>query len=94
MRIICAVSGEIRWGSNTVIISTREAEAGFYDCRSFAKQRFVEGVNPHSPEKIKRVELLGYHGSLKWVQEAIGLRVQMPAEKPCDHAVALKVTFA
>jgi hypothetical protein len=40
------------------------------------------------------VQLLGYAGKLKWKQEADGLKVEMPAEKPCDHAVALKIALA
>ena len=44
--------------------------------------------------KIENVELLGFAGKLQWTQEAAGLRVQMPAAKPCDYAIALKITRA
>jgi len=44
--------------------------------------------------KIANVALLGFAGTLQWAQEAAGLRVQMPAAKPCDYAIALKVTLA
>jgi alpha-L-fucosidase len=44
--------------------------------------------------KIRDVGLLGFQGRLRWAQEAAGLRVQMPPERPCDHAIALKVTLA
>jgi len=40
------------------------------------------------------VELLGHQGRLTWTQEATGLRVELPAEKPSDYAVTLKVAFA
>ena len=40
---------------------------------------------------IDKVELLGA-GTLKWSQTMRGLRVQLPAEKPCDHALVLKIT--
>ena len=43
--------------------------------------------------KIQNVELLGFKGKLTWKQEAAGLRVRMPPEKPCDHAAALKMTL-
>jgi len=39
------------------------------------------------------VQLLGHQGRLTWTQEATGLRVQLPAEKPSDYAVTLKVSF-
>jgi alpha-L-fucosidase len=42
----------------------------------------------------RNVELLGHKGKLKWSQDANGLVVSMPAEKPCEHAIALKITRA
>jgi alpha-L-fucosidase len=51
-------------------------------------------ASPQSPGKIVNVELLGHQGHLAWTQEATGLRVQLPAEKPSDYAVTLKVAFA
>ena len=44
--------------------------------------------------KIENVELLGHRGKLKWTQDASGLKVEMPAEKPSEHAVALKIAMA
>jgi alpha-L-fucosidase len=44
--------------------------------------------------KVENVELLGFGGRLKWAREATGLRVQLPAEKPCDHACGLKIAMA
>jgi alpha-L-fucosidase len=44
--------------------------------------------------KVKNVELLGFKGKVKWTQDASGLTVQLPAEKPCDHAVTFKVVTA
>jgi alpha-L-fucosidase len=51
-------------------------------------------ASPQSPGKIANVELLGHQGRLTWSQEATGLRVEFPAEKPSEYAVTLKVTFA
>ena len=42
--------------------------------------------------KIEKVELLGHKGALEFSQDAIGLKVKMPSEKPCDYAFALKIT--
>ncbi len=44
--------------------------------------------------KVRNVELLGLQGKLKWVQDETGLKVQMPPEKPCNHAIALKIIGA
>ena len=40
--------------------------------------------------KVGKVELLGHKGDLKFTQDAQGLTVAMPAEKPCEHAFALR----
>ena len=60
------------------------------------KEAVVEALGTASPQsqgKIARVALLGHGGRLRWTQEATGLRVSLPPEKPCDYAVALKVDF-
>ncbi len=51
-------------------------------------------ASPQVPGKIAQVELLGHRGQIDWTQEATGLRVTMPSEKPSDYAVTLKVSFA
>jgi len=42
--------------------------------------------------KIEKVELLGHNGALDFTQDADGLKVKFPSEKPCDFAYALKIT--
>ncbi|MGA2232843.1 MAG: alpha-L-fucosidase C-terminal domain-containing protein, partial [Tepidisphaeraceae bacterium] len=44
------------------------------------------------PGKVEKVELLGHTGDLDFTQDADGLKVKFPAEKPCDFAYALKIT--
>lgn len=44
--------------------------------------------------KVANVTLLGFKGKLQWTQDAEGLKVQMPAAKPCDYAITLKVSAA
>ena len=44
--------------------------------------------------KIQNVELLGFDGKLDWTQDSSGLKVMMPAQKPCDYAIAFKVVGA
>ena len=45
-------------------------------------------------DRASNVELLGFKGKLKWSQDMSGLKVQLPPEKPCDHAIALKIALA
>ena len=42
--------------------------------------------------KIKSVTLLGHKGKLVFSQDEAGLKVKLPAEKPCDFAYALRIT--
>jgi alpha-L-fucosidase len=42
--------------------------------------------------KIASVTLLGHTGKLEFTQDETGLRVKLPAERPCDYAYALKIT--
>ncbi len=49
------------------------------------------GLYDHS---IGSVELLGHAGSLTWQQFAGGLHVELPSQRPCDHAYVLKITPA
>ena len=41
--------------------------------------------------KVRNVELLGFKGKVMWTQDENGLTVRMPEQKPCDHAIALKI---
>ncbi len=56
--------------------------------------RALGTASPQSPGKIVNVELLGHQGHVTWRQEASGLQVQLPNQKPSDYAVTLKMTFA
>jgi len=42
--------------------------------------------------KINDVKLLGYEGAIKWTHDNNGLTIQLPAPKPCDYAVAFKIS--
>ena len=44
--------------------------------------------------KVRNVELLGFKGKVKWTQDENGLTVQLPEQKPSDHAVTLKIAGA
>jgi len=42
--------------------------------------------------KIEKVEMLGHSGELQFAQDADGLKVKFPTDKPCDFAYVLKIT--
>lgn len=52
---------------------------------SLAAGRGIEG-------RIEGVTLLGHGGKLEFTQDDQGLKIKMPAQRPCDYAYALKIT--
>jgi alpha-L-fucosidase len=42
--------------------------------------------------EIENVELLGHSGKLKWTRDESGLKIELPKKKPCEHAVAFRVS--
>lgn len=42
--------------------------------------------------RVNKIELLGNNGTLKFSQDKDGLKIFMPANKPCDYAYALKIS--
>ena len=46
---------------------------------------------PYVTGRIQQVKLLGSEKTLSWKHDATGLTVQLPAEKLCDFACALKI---
>jgi alpha-L-fucosidase len=52
--------------------------------------------SPQNPGKVKRVELLGVHGGLKFKQDETDLRIELPTQKLAlpEEAVAFKITGA
>jgi alpha-L-fucosidase len=51
-------------------------------------------ASPQQPGKIRKVQLLGDAGEVKWKQGEAALKVEMPAEKISDIGVTLKVELA
>ncbi|MCY2952824.1 MAG: alpha-L-fucosidase [Planctomycetota bacterium] len=47
---------------------------------------------PEVTAKITAVSLLGHPGQLQFSHNADGLTIQLPPNKPCNYAVALKIT--
>jgi len=56
----------------------------------------IRSLSSASPEmqgtQISGISLLGHNGSIIWTQDAEGLKVQLPDELPCQHAVTLKIS--
>lgn len=77
---------------------TKKGDALYAFCMGWpARQAKIGALAPGGQQdagKIRNVELLGFKGKLNWNQDASGLTVEMPADKPSDHAVVLKVTGA
>jgi len=48
----------------------------------------------NSVPEVRNLELLGHKGKVKWTQDAAALKVELPVERPCDHAVTFKIAFA
>ena len=42
--------------------------------------------------EIAKIELLGSQEALHWTRDTRGLTVDLPARKPCEHAVALRIS--
>ena len=53
--------------------------------RSLASNQNLQG-------KVKRVELLGHEGHLRFAQNFHGLTVNMPSEQPCQYTFCLKIS--
>jgi len=42
---------------------------------------------------ISGINLLGSDAKLEWTQDAEGLHIQPPTQKPCEHAFTFKISF-
>lgn len=58
------------------------------------REAVVRPLAANNAGKIRNVELVGFKGKLQWTQDEAGLKVQLPPEKPCDHAITLKIVGA
>ncbi len=60
------------------------------------KSALIKSLGSDSPQlqgrKITDVSLLGYDGKLEWSQKSDWLWIKMPEHKPCDNALAFKIT--
>lgn len=41
--------------------------------------------------EISKIMLLGHDGRLNWQRHSEGLKIQMPSQKPCEHAFAFRI---
>lgn len=81
-------AGDIRFttkGKTLYAIALGWPDNGRLLVRSLAKP-VAQDIN-----NISSIRLLGYKGKLQWRQSPEGLTVNMPAQKPSDYAVTLKL---
>ena len=52
---------------------------------------WLRAGSPLYPGAIQSVALLGWAETLQWSRDASGLKVKLPAQKPCDAAFVLKI---
>ncbi|MGH9820160.1 MAG: alpha-L-fucosidase, partial [Pyrinomonadaceae bacterium] len=52
----------------------------------------VKSLGVNLPGMVKKVELLGYKGKLRFTQNETGLRVQLPNKKPSEFPYVLKIS--
>ena len=77
-----------RKGNNLYAMALAWPEDGKLTVTTLATESITRPLN------IAQVELLGCKAPLNWTQDADGLHVDMPSEKPCEHAFSLKITAA
>ncbi len=44
--------------------------------------------------RYKQVHMLGVDGALAFTQDQAGLKVKLPAQKPCQYAYAFKINLS
>jgi alpha-L-fucosidase len=49
--------------------------------------------SPHLPGEVRSVALLGAREAPKWSRDATGLHVELPATRPTDYALALRIAM-
>jgi alpha-L-fucosidase len=70
---------------NTLYAISMDWPAGELVIPALGQGKVTEG-------RVERVELLGGKGPLAFTQDAAGLHVKFPEEKPCDVAYTLKIS--
>jgi alpha-L-fucosidase len=53
----------------------------------------LDAKAPYRSGAVQHIEMLGSDQPLTWSRDAEGLKVKLPAEKPCKHAYTLKMIF-
>ncbi len=96
----CTVSGGGLLGGMAIrlrtsgLLGTVTRQRGQDEAARYRRSRgcVASDVNRAIGKDWQKVELLGHPGRLAFTQDATGLTVKLPSEKPCDFAYALKIT--
>jgi alpha-L-fucosidase len=57
------------------------------------EQATITSLNS-TESQVNQVQMLGVDGFLSFTQDQAGLKVRLPAQKPCHYAYVFKITFA
>lgn len=77
---------------------TRKDDAVYVICLEWPGEKLTVGtmssVSARCPQEIQSVSMLGVDGELDWSRNTSGLTVNLPQQKPCQHAYVVKVVLS
>jgi alpha-L-fucosidase len=77
---------------NDVRFTTKEQTVYAFVMGWGGKESAIVPLSSKTPGKIEQVELLGSPGKLQWTRDEAALVIQLPEQKPCEHAVAFRIS--
>ena len=94
---ICGIDGQdiVTW--QDVRFTTKGSTLYAFVMGWLEKEAAVQALglaSAQKPGKIRKVQLLGHTGELKWKQNDAALQIEMPQEKASDIGFTLKVELA
>lgn len=70
---------------------TTKAENLYAIAIKWSEEPVVIQLLPESSGKVKKISLLGSKENIAFSQDATGLKITFPKEKPCDFAYTFKI---
>ena len=85
---------EVEYSGQDLRFTVGRDNALYAICLGWPGERFtIASVAPHLYEsEIRSVTLLGHEGDLDWRLTSQGLTIEVPPERPCEHAYTFKIT--
>jgi alpha-L-fucosidase len=82
---------EIEYTSQDIVFTVKDNNI-YAICLAWPKNELlIRSINKMTGEDTKSVSMLGSRVELKWSHSPEGLRIQVPADKPCEHAFTFKI---